>query len=239
MKYVDLTLPSAAANLACDEALLDLCEDGLESGILRFWESSEHFVVIGYANRAAVEVNLAACSEDNVRVLRRVSGGGTVLQGPGCLNYSLILPIKEGEPLASITGANRFILERQKSALNPLLGGAVKIQGQTDLALDNLKFSGNAQRRKRHALIFHGTFLLQFDFALIEKYLLMPSKQPEYRAGRQHGQFLVNLALDSKKVKQAIRNEWQAIEELSVAPTEKINSLTATKYSTNEWNLRC
>ena len=89
MKGCDLTLPTPEENLACDEVLLDICEAGRLEGVLRFWEPAQHFVVLGYANRAAREANLEFCRSAGIRVLRRCSGGGAVLQGPGCLNYSL------------------------------------------------------------------------------------------------------------------------------------------------------
>src|ERR1019366_4870445 len=95
---LDLTLPTPAENLACDEALLDACEAGRHPPVLRFWESPEHFVVVGYSNPVATEVNVEACQAAGVPILRRCTGGGTVVQGPGCLNYALILPIEmEGE----------------------------------------------------------------------------------------------------------------------------------------------
>ena len=58
MKHLDLTLPSPTENLACDEALLDWCEENGGKEVLRFWESPETFVVVGYANKIAVEVNV-------------------------------------------------------------------------------------------------------------------------------------------------------------------------------------
>ena len=59
MRCLDATLSTPGANLACDEALLDLCEAaGGGEGILRFWEPSEEFVVLGYSNRAAREARL-------------------------------------------------------------------------------------------------------------------------------------------------------------------------------------
>ena len=91
MKCLDLTLRTPAENLACDEGLLDFCEGGCGHEILRFWEPQTHFVVLGHANRVATEVDREACERLGIPVLRRCSGGGTVLQGPGCLNYSLIL----------------------------------------------------------------------------------------------------------------------------------------------------
>jgi lipoate---protein ligase len=244
MKYIDLTLPSPAENLAGDEALLDLCEGGAEDAVLRFWESREPFVVVGYANSAAKEVKLDVCAAENIPVLRRLSGGGTVLQGPGCLNYSVILRIAESGPLASITGTNKFVLGKQKAAIESLTGETVRIEGDTDLAIDNanaeggLKFSGNAQRRKRKFLIFHGTILLKFDISLIEKYLRMPSKEPAYRQGRGHGSFLANLNLEAGAVKQAIQKEWKAHEEIASVPREKIKELSLKKYSTEEWNFK-
>src|ERR1041384_1929474 len=93
MKLLDLTLPTPEENLACDEALLDLCETDGDDGILRFWEARQHFIVLGYSNKAGTEANLPRARQYSVPVLRRCTGGGAVLQGPGCLNYSLILRI--------------------------------------------------------------------------------------------------------------------------------------------------
>src|SRR5689334_16956944 len=106
MKILDLTLPTPAENLACDEALLQAAETGNSGEVLRFWESPTHFVVVGYANKVGAEVNVAACDARNVPILRRCSGGGTVLQGPGCLNYALVLRIADDQPTHSIHSAN-------------------------------------------------------------------------------------------------------------------------------------
>jgi lipoate-protein ligase A len=255
MKYFDFTFPTPAENLAGDEALMDLCENGLEGEILRFWEPQTPFVVLGYANQAAREVNLEACKKEAIPVFRRYSGGGTVVQGPGCLNYSLILRI-DGEynrmfelkrhgfmpsvahPLRTISGTNSFILELQAAAILSLLNTGVQILGHTDLSLRNLKFSGNAQRRLRNSLIFHGTFLLDFDISLIEKLLPMPSKQPRYRENRSHADFLTNLNLPAADVKLALRRIWNAEEALTNVPTEKVRELVSSRYSRDEWNLK-
>jgi len=238
MKYLDLTLPTPEANLALDEALLDLCDGGGGDEILRFWEPSEPFVVVGYANEAAREADLDACQAGGVRVLRRCSGGGTVLQGPGCLNYSVLLQIPESGPLQGITGTNHYVLQRHQAALEPLLKAPVEIQGHTDLAVRNLKFSGNAQRRKRKCLIFHGTFLLGFDLASVEKFLRMPSRQPDYRRNRAHADFLTNLNLPPEALKAALRKAWCAAEPLKTWPERETADLVMTKYATREWNFK-
>ena len=237
LRFLDLTLPAPAGNLACDEALLDQAEAQGGGAVLRFWESPAYFAVLGYANKVREEVDVEACRSHGVPVLRRCSGGGTVLQGAGCLNYSVILKIGGTPQLHSITGANRFVMERNQQALASLLGTAVSIEGHTDLAVGGLKFSGNAQRRKRDWLLFHGTFLLNFDLGLIEKLLLPPPRQPEYRHGRSHTKFVTQLDIASDAVKSALTEAWVANTPQTDIPHDRITQLVAEKYSRDEWNL--
>jgi lipoate-protein ligase A len=238
MKYLDRTLRTPQENLAGDEALLDSCEEGSTDEILRFWEPRQHFVVLGYSNRTRTEVNLDSCKKLDVPVLRRCSGGGTVLQGPGCLNYALLLKIHGDSPLTNIAEANAFIMDRNRNALNPLLDGKVLIQGHTDLTLQGLKFSGNSQRRKRHFLLFHGSFLLHLDLALVEQVLPMPSQQPQYRRRRAHKDFLTNLDLPADKIKEAMKLAWNAGDELGEIPQKRIDQLVREKYATDAWNFK-
>ena len=135
MQILDLTLPTPAENLAADEALLDACEENGGEEILRFWEARETFVVVGYANKIATEVNVENCRAKQIPIFRRCSGGGTVLQGAGCLNYALILRITENSPLASISGANQFIMEKNRAAVETLFKSQISIRGHTDLVL--------------------------------------------------------------------------------------------------------
>jgi lipoate-protein ligase A len=238
MNYLDLTLGSPEENLACDEALLELCEEGLADETLRVWESPQYFVVVGYANKVASEVNVPFCRQNGLPILRRCSGGGTVLQGRGCLNYALIMRIEESGPLRSIASTNQFVLERHRAVLERLLQTPVRIRGHTDLALGGLKFSGNSQRRKRRALLFHGGFLIGLGLGLIEGALLMPSKQPDYRAHRSHSDFLVNLSVPAREVALALRRGWQAGAPLGEIPLERIRKLAREKYATAEWTWR-
>ncbi|MGD0744889.1 MAG: lipoate--protein ligase family protein [Verrucomicrobiota bacterium] len=246
MKLLDLTLASPAENLACDEALLDRCKAGAGGEVLRFWESPEHFVVVGYADQVASEVNLAAAEAKGIAVCRRCSGGGAVLQGPGCLNYALVLKIAEDGPLRSITRANQFIMERNRAAIQSLFPGRqtpdrrpqIAVRGHTDLCLGDLKFSGNSQRRRKHFLLFHGTFLLNFDLTLVSQLLRMPSKQPDYRQRRAHANFLTNLNVPAEEVKAALQKAWHAGLPLKKPPLERTAVLARDKYATPEWNQR-
>jgi lipoate-protein ligase A len=238
MQCLDLTFSTPEENLACDEALLDWCEDGYEAEILRFWEPAQYFVVLGYTNKLHSEVQRAACETQRFPILRRCSGGGTVLQGPGCLNYSLLLKISNDGPLRGITETNRFIMERHAQALAALLSTAVASQGHSDLTIEGLKFSGNAQRRRRRFLLFHGTFLLNFDLPIVSEVLAQPSKQPDYRRNRPHREFLTNLNAPAHEVKESLKQAWHAVDEVPDIPRARIDGLVEQKYSRDEWNLK-
>lgn len=261
MKLLDLTLASPAENLACDEALLNSAEAGTGGEVLRFWEPPDYFVVVGYANKVETEVNVAACQARRIPIFRRCSGGGTVLQGPGCLNYTLVLQISGHPSLANISGANKFIMERNCEVIGSEIRSqmpeiSISICGHTDLALVTRhplaatkqgegrspvtprKFSGNSQRRHKRVLLFHGTFLLGFDLPLINEVLRMPSQQPDYRNHRHHTDFLINLNLSATRLKNALSKAWNAMERLPDYPVPETHRLTVEKYSTAKWNCK-
>ncbi|HEY6169376.1 MAG TPA: lipoate--protein ligase family protein, partial [Verrucomicrobiae bacterium] len=160
-----------------------------------------------------------------------------VVQGPGCLNYTLVLHV-DRPGLHSIPATNRTIMERNRAALQSLLPGKVAVQGHTDLTLDGLKFSGNAQRRKRDFVLFHGTFLLNFDLALIERLLPMPTHQPTYRQARPHLDFVCNAGLNADAVRAAIASAWGDCDAHPAPPFAEVARLVDEKYSRREWNLK-
>ena len=169
-----------------------------------------------------------------------------MLQGSGCLNYALVLRITANGPLRSITSANQFIMERNRAAITGLIPGPrtpqswpeITVSGHTDLAIGGRKFSGNSQRRKKNFLLFHGTFLLDFNLALVGEFLQMPTLQPDYRASRGHEDFLTNLNLPADKVKAALQTAWKATDELQDFPRAEAQRLAMEKYSTAAWNLK-
>lgn len=230
--------------LAWDEALLESAEqapaDAPAPELLWFWESETPFVVLGYGQKADLEIKVTDCVDRKVPILRRCSGGGTVVQGPGCLNYALLLGIPDSGPLTSITGTNSWIMERNRQAFASLFTEPVVVRGHTDLAIvrgsRELKFSGNAQRRKRRTLLFHGTVLLNFDLAWITQLLRHPSWAPEYRAGRDHAGFVVNTGLDGSAVRAALARAWAATPSMRMPNREILRTAMETRYDRPEWH---
>src|SRR5947208_12048415 len=180
MDFLGLTLPTLAENLALDEALLLQAEANPGREVLRLWEWPSAAVVLGAGGVLAADVDEAACLADDVPILRRSSGGGTVLLGAGCLLYTLVLDFERAPELGQIKSSYCYILNRLSEALAlPELSCA----GTSDLALAGRKVSGNAQQRKRRHLLHHGTLLYAFRSEGMERYLRMPGRQPEYRQG--------------------------------------------------------
>jgi lipoate-protein ligase A len=196
-----LTVPPehAAENLAFDEFLLNQRED-----VLRFWECARPVVVVGRGGRILEQVRSDACAADGVDVLRRCSGGGAVVLGPGCLNYSLVFSLEVRPEWRDVRRSFREILNRMAKAL----GAAVC--DPSDLVWQGRKVSGNSQRRTAGAILHHGTLLYGFDPGLAARYLLEPARQPEYRRGRTHTEFLGNLPYPAEEIQRRVADAWGA-----------------------------
>jgi lipoate---protein ligase len=238
MQFLDLTLPTPAENLALDEALLDVAEaSDTGAEILRVWEPTESMVVMGRSSQAEVEVQLEACERRNVPVLRRSSGGATIVSGPGCLMYGVVLSYDRRPELRSLDEAHRFVLETILAGLRPLVP-EVSRQGTCDLVVGLKKFSGNAVRCKRSNFLYHGTLLYDFPLELVSELLGTPPRQPGYRAGRPHDSFVMNLPLSGSQLCDALKQAWGVTESDALWPRDRVEQLAAEKYSRREWTFR-
>lgn len=240
MHLIDLTLATPHANLALDEALLE-CVDAeqLPGGVVRFWESPATMVVVGRGTRIADEVAFDVCRRDGVPVLRRISGGMSIVAGPGCLMYAVVDRHPAGE--ANIDQTHRHVLDRMVAGLRHI-DLDVEAAGTSDLAFAGTgaglcKVSGNSLRMGRNAFLYHGTLLYDFDLSHIPRYLNEPPRSPEYRAGRRHGEFVANLPVDRATLAEAIAEAWQAGDNLSGWPQDRVDELVAARYSSDVWNL--
>lgn len=233
--HAHLDLESPARLLAAEEAVLERFESEEGGGVLLTWESPVPFVVLGHGNAIRKETNVEACETLGVPILRRISGGGAVVQGPGCLSYAVILPISENGPTTTIASTNRHVMERQRGLLEGLTGTPVRVEGITDLAIEGVKFSGNSQRRRRRFLLFHGTILCRFDLALAARVLRHPSREPDYRGRRDHSAFLRNIDRDPAEVAEALKRGWNATAGTPDLPLAEIDRLASERYASREW----
>jgi len=243
--------PSIAAQLALDEALLELAHEGLLAGpCVRTWMADRPAVVLGSSCRIDAEVDRAACADAGVPILRRPSGGGTVVVAPGCLMWTVVEPHPDGAP--PIEAIHAGMLGPLASAVSAALAAAggpsrrVERRGTSDLVLTaggtgpaaDRKVSGNALRVRRHGVLYHGTLLDACDLDLVGRVLRHPPREPDYRAGRPHAEFLANLGLGREALDRAVRTAFHATAAAADWPRDRVARLVRDRYASAEWTAR-
>jgi len=188
MEVLFWSAPTVAENIALDESM---ARSAFSTGrrLLRFWWGGPPAVVMGSSERAEQSVDSEACTRLGVDILKRCTGGGTVLQTSGVLNYSLVTPAPDHLDLMAGFRQGTDLVR----ALLDAFGVVGVVQGTCDVAVAGRKISGNAQARRWKSLLVHGTLLVDFDLELAEKVLPHPPREPEYRQARRHRDFLVTL----------------------------------------------
>lgn len=193
MTHNNLEIIQQSAATPADNVILDQYYAKLSGAenrrIFRTWWGGPIMVVAGCSEKLEQVANISQCEAAGIPVFKRFTGGGTVLQTPDVLNYSYSIP---APTRVNILGAFRTTGEVLIYALEKF-GISAQMQGISDIAVDGRKISGNAQAWKWRSVLVHGTLLVDTDMALIERLLLHPPKEPEYRQGRSHCDFLTSL----------------------------------------------
>jgi len=143
-------------NLATEQYLLhNFSED-----VLFLWRS-HNAVVLGKHQNACAEANYEYCKNNDIKIARRLSGGGTVFHDLGNINFTLIRNLKDGMSKAV---DYRYLLEPIRTVLANL-NIETAYSKRDDLLLNELKISGNAQHIHQKGLrnLHHGTLLYDSD----------------------------------------------------------------------------
>lgn len=173
-------------NLAVDEQLAQ-CAGRTGRSIARLWWGSNATAVLGCGDKPEKSLDLDECKRRGIGWVKRVTGGGTVLQTTGVFNYSYTAPDNGcwDMPQTFERGAELVVNALAR------FGVSAQQRGISDVTIGDLKISGNAQARKWHAVLLHGTLLIDIDRELMEAVLKYPHKEPDYRNGRAHSDFIV------------------------------------------------
>lgn len=172
-----------------DDRIFELSSRSLA---VRVFTPEAHYVVLGRANRFEDECHVENCIRDRVPVYKRSGGGGTVLLHPGCIVVSIGAWVKNyymnNKYFCLINEALVHVLAEQWQALRLL-----KHSGLSDLSIDGRKVCGSSMFRSRNYLLFQASILVDRKIDLMERYLCHPSREPAYRQGKSHRDFVVGL----------------------------------------------
>ena len=144
-------------------------------------------VVLGRGSKPEVELNQDACRADRIPLLRRRGGGCAVLVDPGNVIVAVVLPVQ------GIGGNLRYFdqISRWLAAALTCLGiEGVRREGSSDLVLGDRKVGGACIYRTKDLLYYSATLLVNPQLELMERYLRHPPREPAYRQGRNHSQFI-------------------------------------------------
>jgi lipoate---protein ligase len=231
----------AYANLALEEAMLRE-NRGL---IVRLW-TNDRSIIIGRAQLAQYETDLDYCAKAGIPVVRRVTAGGTVYNGPGNVNWSLFV----GRGFSA--GGIRYIWgvgELFKMAAGLVTEASARCGVRTWLDEPNRilseggKVSGMAAYISRESLLCHGTFLLSADLDEAKR-LTDPAEKPlERRYTRSRAMRMANTGIELASfiasvrdvVAEKIGRELYA-DQPRASETRAMESLIE-KYKSPAWNL--
>jgi len=154
------------------------------------WIPDKVYIVLGASNKPSEALNMDNVSRDNITVLRRPSGGQTVILTPNNILIAAVLfGNKTMHPKEVFQQINTLIISSiEQTGIHNVI-----MMGISDIAISDKKILGSAIYRSKNALLYHAVLNLGEPASTFERYLKHPSKEPDYRQGRSHSEFVTSL----------------------------------------------
>lgn len=224
-------------NIALEEYLITQTPDDSEWFML--WQN-QPAVIVGRNQNTAEEVNQVFARENDIVVVRRMSGGGAVYHDLGNLNFTFVVALSGDHSFARFAQPVLTALHK--------LGIAAELSGRNDLTIAGRKFSGNAQFIGKKRLLHHGTLLFDTDLDIMQKVLNVNPEKMASKGVKSVSSRVTNIADHLPKplsiqdlqdaLIQAVSEYWplEPARELTLEEKERVNQLAGNKYRLWEWN---
>ena len=162
-RLIDMRIEDAPTQMAIDEAIAMARIKENTPNTIRLYRWKPSAVSIGYFQSIEKEVNLPACMEHGVDVIRRITGGGAVYHDyDGEITYSLVAPETDPRMPADILESYELICGAIANGL-ATLGVEAEFKPVNDIVAGGKKISGNAQTRRHGVVLQHGTIIVDSD----------------------------------------------------------------------------
>ena len=238
MKYIDWKETDPQMNLAFEEYVFNQM-DKSESYFL-LWQN-DNAVIVGKHQNTIEEINQDYVRENDIKVVRRLSGGGAVYHDLGNLNFTFIVN-DHGQEQFDFQTFTRPLVEALKT-----LGINAEFNSRNDIAIDGKKFSGNSQYAKRGRILHHGTILFNSNLATIQSALKVKKDKIESKGIKSVKSRVTNISdylnegytLDDFKtalLKAMFENDNLETITLLEDEIRAIEQLKTEKYATWDWN---
>ena len=236
-RYIQVDTTDPAFNLALEEYVFESLSKDYNYFIL--WQNAPT-VVIGRHQNTFSEVNEAYIRENNIRVVRRLSGGGAVYHDSGNLNFTFIQDAAGKEP-------DLALFCHPVAQAICALGAEAEVNGRNDITVNGMKFSGNAQYVKYGRVMHHGTLLFDSQLEVAGKALNPDPEKIKAKGVASVRSRITNLkpllpeGTTLENFRDALRtalfeNEPMEVYTLTEQDIDAITALKESRYDTWDWN---
>lgn len=150
-------------------------------------------IVLGRSNKAEKSLNAAEVRKNNIPVYKRPSGGESVILSPDSLVVSAIGSFKAyKKPIDFFNYCNKLIID----ALNQMGVKNLGQKGISDISIGHKKILGSSMYKHPERWFYHAVLNINIDPKLMGRYLAHPSREPDYRRGRSHEEFVTSLKIE-------------------------------------------
>ncbi|MBC1984984.1 lipoate--protein ligase [Listeria booriae] len=228
-------------NLAVEEFILT--ELDLDEPVLLFY-INQPSIIIGRNQNTIEEINTEYVAKNNIKVVRRLSGGGAVYHDEGNLNFSFITK-DDGDSFHNFAKFTQPIVEAlKKQSVN------AELKGRNDLLIDGFKVSGNAQFATKGKMFSHGTLMLDLNLDNVVASLKVRKDKIESKGIKSVRSRVANISefMEQKMTTEAFRDlllldlfdveNVKDVKEyvLTEADWEKIHAISEKRYNNWDWN---
>ncbi|MBS0011794.1 MAG: lipoate--protein ligase, partial [Bacteroidales bacterium] len=182
MLIIDNNITDPWFNIAAEDYLFR----NFNSDIFMIYVNSRS-VIIGKHQNPAEEVNVKCLREENIPMIRRISGGGTVYHDEGNLNYTYIRNTADGKQIDHVATTAPLISFLVEQGVKAYAGE------KNEIRTDGMKISGNAEHVFKNRVLHHGTILYSADLELMSRCLAHTDAVIKSRAVRSNRARVGNL----------------------------------------------